>query len=176
MSILNNVHGYVHTSYKYATFFNGSTWTAVSCKFNFCSVLGRVLSSLYRLWPYCMHEKRKKRQSKDEYQPNEVPLKSCKLKHGTKSPIFWDVTPWSPLKVHRRFAGTRLLHLQGRRTSQASNTTVKQEVIRVPPKRRLTFNELQVISQKTELFLTTAVRTSVPTMLFLYRGHLMHKN
>jgi hypothetical protein len=36
----------------------------------------------------------------------------------------------------------------------------------VPPKRRLTFNGLHgVISQKIELFITTAVRTSNPTNL-----------
>jgi hypothetical protein len=35
-----------------------------------------------------------------------------------------------------------------------------------PPKRRLSFNGLQgIISQKTELFITTAVRTSDPTFL-----------
>jgi hypothetical protein len=41
----------------------------------------------------------------------------------------------------------------------------------VPPKRRLTFNGLHgVISQKTELFITTAVRTSNPTQsLFILR-------
>jgi hypothetical protein len=32
----------------------------------------------------------------------------------TKSSIFWDITPCSPLKVNRRFGGTRLLLLQGR--------------------------------------------------------------
>jgi hypothetical protein len=158
---------YAYTGYIYATFFNEQTWTRVSCKFNFCSVLGQILSSLYRLWPHCMHEKeRKKKQSTDEYQPNEVSLKSCGLKHGMKSPIFWNITPWSPLKVHRRFAGTCLLH-----------TKVKQVVSRVPPKRRLTFHELQVvITQKIDLFLTTAVRTSNPNMLFLYRGYLIYKN
>jgi hypothetical protein len=31
-----------------------------------------------------------------------------------KIPIFWDITPCSPLKVNRRFWGTCRLHLQGR--------------------------------------------------------------
>jgi hypothetical protein len=39
----------------------------------------------------------------------------------------------------------------------------------VPPKCRLTFNELHdIISQKTVLFITTAVWTSNPTLLFLF--------
>jgi hypothetical protein len=38
-----------------------------------------------------------------------------------KSSVFWDITPFSPLKVNRRFGGTRRLHVQGRRISQARN-------------------------------------------------------
>jgi hypothetical protein len=34
-----------------------------------------------------------------------------------KSSIFWDIPPWSTLKVNRRFGGTSRLHLQGRRIS-----------------------------------------------------------
>jgi hypothetical protein len=37
-----------------------------------------------------------------------------------KSPIFWDITPCSPLKMNQRFGRTSRLHLQGRRTSQAN--------------------------------------------------------
>jgi hypothetical protein len=33
----------------------------------------------------------------------------------TKSSIFWDITPYIPLKVNRCFRGTYSLHLQGRR-------------------------------------------------------------
>jgi hypothetical protein len=39
-----------------------------------------------------------------------------------KSSIFWDITPCSPLKVNRRFGGTRTLHFQGRRISQTSKS------------------------------------------------------
>jgi hypothetical protein len=39
----------------------------------------------------------------------------------TKSTIFWDIKPCSPLKVSRRFRGTCRLHLQGRRISRARN-------------------------------------------------------
>jgi hypothetical protein len=37
----------------------------------------------------------------------------------TKSPIFWDVTPCSPLKVNRHFRGICCLHVLGWRISQA---------------------------------------------------------
>jgi hypothetical protein len=37
-----------------------------------------------------------------------------------KSSIFWDITPYSPLKVNRRFGGTCCLHLQSRRISRGS--------------------------------------------------------
>jgi hypothetical protein len=39
----------------------------------------------------------------------------------TKSSVFWDITPCSPLKINRRFGRTCHLHLQGRRISQARN-------------------------------------------------------
>jgi hypothetical protein len=98
-----------------------------------------------------------------------------------KGSIFWDITPCSPLKVKRRFGGTHRLHLQDRRICQARN---KHEAGRkqscdwpilwswrwrryVPPKRRLAFNELHdILSQKTELFITTALRTSNPIYLY----------
>jgi hypothetical protein len=35
--------------------------------------------------------------------------------------VFWDVKPYSLLKVNRRFGGTFYLHLQGRRISRARN-------------------------------------------------------
>jgi hypothetical protein len=41
--------------------------------------------------------------------------------HSTKSSLFWDIAPCSPLKVTRRFWGARLLHLQGRRINEAGN-------------------------------------------------------
>jgi hypothetical protein len=72
-----------------------------------------------------------------------------------KSTIFWGITPCSPLKVNRRFGGTYRLHLQSRRTRWK----------RYSPKRRMTFNGLHgVISQKIVFFITTAERTSDPTL------------
>jgi hypothetical protein len=77
--------------------------------------------------------------------------------------IFRDITPRSPLKVNRRFVGTRCLHLQGRRIREARNQReagIKQSSA-ILPERRLAFNGLHgVKSQKIELFITTAVRTS----------------
>jgi hypothetical protein len=35
-----------------------------------------------------------------------------------KSTIFWDITPYNPLKVNQRFGGTYRLYLQGRRRSR----------------------------------------------------------
>jgi hypothetical protein len=61
---------------------------------------------------------------------------------SVKSSAFWDITPCSQLKVNRRFGWRR----------------------HAPRKRRLIFNGLHgVITQKIELFISTAVRSSNPT-------------
>jgi hypothetical protein len=41
-----------------------------------------------------------------------------------KSTVFWDITPYSPLKVNPHFGGTYRLHLQGPRISR-EETSVK---------------------------------------------------
>jgi hypothetical protein len=77
------------------------------------------------------------------------------------SSIFWDITPCSPLKVNRRFGGTYRTHLQGRRIRRARNQRESRWQA-VPPKRRLTFNELHgVISQKIALFTLIIVSESI---------------
>jgi hypothetical protein len=38
-----------------------------------------------------------------------------------KSPVFWNITPCSPLKINGRVGGTCRLHHQGRIISQARN-------------------------------------------------------
>jgi hypothetical protein len=54
-------------------------------------------------------------------------LQSCQFldhmasNNMSKSTIFSDITPCSPLKVNRRFGGTYCLRLQGRRLSRARN-------------------------------------------------------
>jgi hypothetical protein len=71
----------------------------------------------------------------------------------SKSSIFWDITPCGSLKINRRFGGKCRHLLRPWRWRR-----------HFPPKCRLTFNWLHgVISQKIELFITTAVRTSNPT-------------
>jgi hypothetical protein len=101
-----------------------------------------------------------------------------------KSTIFWDITPCSPLSVKRPFGGTYRLHLQVRKTSLTSGGILPtcfhacflfRLFFRpwrwrryVPPKLRLTLNGLhRGISQKMVLFITTAVRTSNPTQIFM---------
>jgi hypothetical protein len=85
--------------------------------------------------------------------------------------------------MNRRFGGARSPHLQGRRIKQSRNQLEegRKQSNRlcqnfrliffdaedgdryVPTKRRLNFNGLHgVISQKIELFITSAVRTSIP--------------
>jgi hypothetical protein len=85
------------------------------------------------------------------------------------------IIPCSPLKVNRNLWSSCQLHLQGRWVSQVSSAclimscwffaslTLQPSWRRWhnPPKCQLTFNGLRaVISQKTELFISTAVRTS----------------
>jgi hypothetical protein len=46
-----------------------------------------------------------------------------------------------------------------------------------PPKRRLTFSGLHgVMTQKTELFIITAVRTSDPTRRYISQGRTLHNH
>jgi hypothetical protein len=102
-----------------------------------------------------------------------------------KSTTFWDIMSCSPLRVNRSLGETYRLHLQGRKISQARNHRESRWAAchllscwllawfifwpwrwrrYVTPKRRLTLNGLHdVISQKTVVFITTAVRTSIPT-------------
>jgi hypothetical protein len=82
-------------------------------------------------------------------------------KNTMMSSILWDITPRGRLKVNRRFRWTCRLYFRGRRIGQARN----QHGGDVPPKRRLNSHGLHgVISQKIELFITTAARTSNPTV------------
>jgi hypothetical protein len=55
-------------------------------------------------------------------------IKSVGFQVGTpaamKRNIFWNITPFSPLKGNQRFEGTYRLHLQDRRISRARNQLV----------------------------------------------------
>jgi hypothetical protein len=65
--------------------------------------------------------KRKNGKRKDTYTVSEYEGFEVLTAVVTKSSIFWDITPCSPLKVKRRFGGTYRIHLQGRRISRARN-------------------------------------------------------
>jgi hypothetical protein len=80
-----------------------------SSTFQFYSWDGRlgtvyVLPSLDRYKDYCHHW---------------INIRKSVGFEVTKSTIFWDITPCSPLSVNRRFGGTYRLHIQGRRISRA---------------------------------------------------------
>jgi hypothetical protein len=88
-----------------------------------------------------------------------------------KSSIFWDITQCSLLKVNWRFGEKFRLHLQRRKISETRDqppalTHVSWLVHSSTLKMvecRLNFNGPHgVTSQKTELFITTGVRTSNP--------------
>jgi hypothetical protein len=73
--------------------------------------------------------------------------------------LFWDITPYSPLKANWRFGGTFRPPRLGY----------------VPPKRQLTLSVLHgVVYQKIELFITTAVRTSDPTRRYIPEDRTLH--
>jgi hypothetical protein len=76
-----------------------------------------------------------------------------------KSSVFWDITPYSPLKIKRHFEGICRLHLQGLRVSQARNQH-ETGIIRLI----LIFLH-DVISKKRELFIIIDVRTSNPAQI-----------
>jgi hypothetical protein len=51
----------------------------------------------------------------------EMRIVSYVEKLKLKNSVFWDVTPWSKVKLNRSFGGTYLLHRQGRRGGRARN-------------------------------------------------------
>jgi hypothetical protein len=66
-----------------------------------------------------------------------------------KGSIFWDITPCSPLKANWRFEGKCRFLLHGRRICQARNQHEAGS-------KHLS----DLVSQKIELFIVTAVRAS----------------
>jgi hypothetical protein len=77
-----------------------------------------------------------------------------------KSLFFWDIMPYSPLKVNGHFGGTYRLQSQGRSMKQVASRALAWLILRpcrwrrhVPPKCPLTFSGLHsVIYQKIEFF------------------------
>jgi hypothetical protein len=96
-----------------------------------------------------------------------------------KNSVFRDTTPCNPFKVP---TFQRNLSPQSSKSWNKPRNLANRFILisclsyastwrwrrHVPPKRLLTFDGLQVIaSQKTEFFITTAVRTWTPTMIVL---------
>jgi hypothetical protein len=73
----------------------------------------------------------------------------------TEEYVFWVVAPYSWERA-KRFSETYHLHLQGQRVSQARNHVIK--------------------TQKTTLFIVTAVRTSNPTRQTLTWSLMVDRN
>jgi hypothetical protein len=93
-----------------------------------------------------------------------VPLKFIL---NTMISVFSDITPCNPMKVKRHLAQIFCFHLLGR-IMKWEETRTKQEANRhwrwrrrFPPESEFTFEDLHsLIAQKTNVFATTAVRTS----------------
>jgi hypothetical protein len=84
-------------------------------------------------------------------------LRELRIPYNLTSSVWWDITPCSLIKVNQCFGGIFRLHLRGRRCMR-----------HVSPKCRLTCIGLNgVISQKVQLYIATAVRTSNPAYNYL---------
>jgi hypothetical protein len=75
-----------------------------------------------------------------------------------KSYFSWNIRPCSPLKVNRHFGGKYGLHLQSRRISQERN---HYEAVSLSVDFQLITRRY---TQKIELYITTAVKTSDPNL------------
>jgi hypothetical protein len=51
----------------------------------------------------------------------------------SKNINFWDITPYNPLSVNRRFGGTYRLHRQGRRNNFSKKPAIKEVLFVVLP-------------------------------------------
>jgi hypothetical protein len=91
-----------------------------------------------------------------EHTCNNACRSSCKVVIKKKSTLIWDITSCSPLKTSWHFRGTCCLLPHSRRISQARNQHESgcQAELRLGG----------IISQKIVLSITTAVRTSNPTL------------
>jgi hypothetical protein len=76
-----------------------------------------------------------------KYSYNERQNESGRTMRNLKSSIFWDITPYSPLKANRSFGGTCQLHLQGGRINQARKSVdFQQTTPRYIPEHRTLYN------------------------------------
>jgi hypothetical protein len=66
--------------------------------------------------------KRKRLKKKNKTETNLGDIEFVVLTVVTvKSSVFYDITPFSPVEVHRRFGGKYRKHLQGRKVNQSRN-------------------------------------------------------
>jgi hypothetical protein len=91
-----------------------------------------------------------------------------------KSPIFWDITPCSPVKVNRSLSGTRRLHLQSSSTLCLFHAGLLLGLLFNAEDGGdmflrnigwLSTNYNGIISQKTELFTIITLGTTNPTKI-----------
>jgi hypothetical protein len=82
-----------------------------------------------------------------------------------KSSIFWDIMPYDPLKANQCFRGTCSLHLLGQRICQERNQheVGSKQTLKMEVKIDWLLKDYMITSQKIELFITTALRTSNST-------------
>jgi hypothetical protein len=111
----------------------------------------------------------------DKWGPKYVTKYSNKIlraKHMMRRSIFWDITPCSPLEVNWLYSRSKhssACHLLSRWFRTQLIYLPSRWRQHVPPKRRLAFRGLHgLISQKTEHFMTTAVRTAIPTKHMIF--------
>jgi hypothetical protein len=90
----------------------------------------------------------------------------------TKSSVFRDITPCSPLRANRRFGGKCGLPPA---STLVSIIRPWRWRLHVPPKRRLTFKGLHpVISEKTELFISLwEPKILLTSVLFALDGYII---
>jgi hypothetical protein len=78
-----------------------------------------------------------------------------------KSAIFWDITPYSPLSINRRFGGTYSLHLQGKKISRARNQRETRCVI----SQKMVLWMINVLNNESPLYIFIKI-LNIPTEVF----------
>jgi hypothetical protein len=84
--------------------------------------------------------------------------KTMKPSVRIKSSVFWDIQPCTPVKINQCFEETYCLHLQGSILSRARNRYEAES-----KQYKFPFGRLHgVMFRKTEIFITTGLKTSNP--------------
>jgi hypothetical protein len=165
-------------------FLDQKSETNYSCLCIVCYSFDKALASRYFLWSHVSEKARKLFflcMFDFIWQCQLSGLKRiCITEACSYKVLSYGITQCSPLKVSRRLWGTCRFRLQQREagSKQSKLATALRWFLSwrillpwgwrryVPPKRRLTFNGLHgVISQKIQVFITTAVRASKLALL-----------